>query len=302
MNYEIITPVVTAFDRRGRIDYKANEEIIDFLIDGGVNGILVLGSSGEFTELAFQEKKDFFDFYSEYVDGRLDLYAGTGSMKLKETVELSNYVSKRDYKGSFIIGPYYYGQDQEKLLTYYNKLAKSIDGNIYIYNFPDRTGHSLSHDTIKQLADMNSNIKGLKDSVTEPGHTNLCILATKENNFDVYSGFDDHYLYNIAAGGKGCISALSNIAPELWSSLVKSSNEGDFENTIRLQSLVHELMPLYNMDSNFSYLFKRLMIYRGLNFEPKSIFPFDQLDEEVFVKAKRILDTVLAKFREIDYK
>lgn len=299
MKYEIITPVVTAFDKDEKIDYKANEKIIDFLIDGGVNGILVLGSTGEFTGMSYTEKKELFKFYSEYVDGRVDLYAGTGSMNFDETVTLSNDIQNMNYKGAFVIGPYYYAQDQEKLFIYYDKLAKSVNGNIYIYNFPARTGHSLSHKTIKKLVNNNSNIVGLKDSVSEPGHTNLCILETKKDDFNVFSGFDDQYLYNIASGGKGCIAALSNIVPDIWSELVKATNEKDLDRSFTYQSLIQELMPLYNMDSNFSYLFKRLMAYRGVELNPTAIFPFNQLDENIFNESKDILDKVLKKFDEL---
>lgn len=299
MNYEIITPVVTAFNNYEEIDYKANERIIDFLIEGGVNGILVLGSAGEFTGLSYEEKKEFFKFYSEYVDGRIDLYAGTGSMSFDEVVTLSNDVKNLNYKGAVVIGPYYYNLDQEKIFIYYDKLAKSVNGSVYLYNFPARTGYSINHKTIKKLVNNNSNIIGLKDSVSEPVHTNLCILETREDNFDVFSGFDDQFLYNIAAGGKGCISALSNIVPEIWSELVKAANEGDFDKSINYQSLIQELMPLYNMDSNFSYLFKLLMEYRGVKLNPTAIFPFNQLDKNIINKSKDILDAVLEKFNKI---
>jgi 4-hydroxy-tetrahydrodipicolinate synthase len=299
MNYEIITPVVTAFNKNEEIDYKANERIIDFLIEGGVNGILVLGSAGEFTGLSYEEKKEFFKFYSEYVDGRIDLYAGTGSMSFDETVALSNDVKNLNYKGAVVIGPYYYNLDQEKIFIYYDKLAKSVNGSVYLYNFPARTGYSINHKTIKKLVNNNSNIIGLKDSVSEPVHTNLCILETREDNFDVFSGFDDQFLYNIAAGGKGCISALSNIVPEIWSELVKAANEGRFDKSINYQSLIQELMPLYNMDSNFSYLFKLLMVYRGVELNPTAIFPFNQIDKNIINKSKDILDAVLEKFNKI---
>lgn len=299
MNYEIITPVVTAFNKNEEVDYKANERIIDFLIEGGVNGILVLGSAGEFTGLSYKEKKDFFKFYSEYVDGRVDLYAGTGCMSFDEVVTLSNNVKNLNYKGAVVIGPYYYNLDQEKIFIYYDKLAKSVNGSVYLYNFPARTGYSINHKTIKKLINNNTNIIGLKDSVSEPVHTNLCILETREDNFDVFSGFDDQFLYNIAAGGKGCISALSNIVPEIWSELVKAANEGHFDKSINYQSLIQELMPLYNMDSNFSYLFKLLMVYREVELNPTAIFPFNQIDKNIINKSKDILDAVLEKFNKI---
>ena len=87
--YKIITPVVTVFDRNEKPDYEANKKVIDFLVEGGVDGILVLGSTGEFTGLSQKEKSDFFQFYADYTNQRVELYAGTGSTNFKETVAVS---------------------------------------------------------------------------------------------------------------------------------------------------------------------------------------------------------------------
>ena len=162
---KIVTPVVTVFDEKEKPDYEGNKKVIDFLIEGGVDGILVLGSSGEFTGLTKQEKHDFFKFYADYTAGRTKLYAGTGSLNFEDTVALSNEVNEMGYEGAMVIGPCYYALDQEKIFVYYDTLAKSIKGNLYIYNFPARSGHSIAPETLKKLVENNANIKGLKDSV-----------------------------------------------------------------------------------------------------------------------------------------
>lgn len=296
--YKIITPVVTVFDKNEKPDFEANKKVIDFLVEGGVDGILVLGSTGEFTGLSKKEKYDFFRFYAEYTNQRVELYAGTGSTNFKETVELSNEIYSMGYVAPMVIGPYYYGLDQEKLFVFYDTLAKSLSGDLYVYNFPARTGHSIAPDTMKRLLEENKNIVGLKDSVTEPNHTNLVCRAAKGHPFLSYSGFDDQFLYNISSGGNGCIGGLSNIVPEIWSDLVAAANENDFERTIRLENLIHQLMPLYDMDSNFSLLFKKLMIKRGVDISPQAIFPFNQMDEGIYKKAEELMDLVIAQYRE----
>lgn len=294
--YKIITPVVTIFDEDEKPDYEANKKVIDFLIEGGVDGILVLGSTGEFTGLTKEEKKDFFKFYAEYTNNRVELYAGTGSMNFNDTLELSNDTHDMGYAASMVIGPYYYGLDQEKLFIFYDKLAKSIKGELYIYNFPARTGHSISPDTVKKLLENNKNIIGIKDSVSEPNHTNLICLKAEAHKFTAYSGFDDQFLYNISSGGNGCIGGLSNIVPEIWRELVKSANNKDFNKSLRMSYLIHKLMPLYDMDSNFSLLFKKLMVYRGVDISPKAIFPFNQINDEVYINAKNLLDKVIKEY------
>ncbi|MFW2501657.1 dihydrodipicolinate synthase family protein [Clostridium diolis] len=294
--YKIITPVITIFDENEKPDYEANKKVIDFLIKGGVDGILVLGSTGEFTGLTKDEKKDFLKFYAEYTNKRVELYAGTGSMNFNDTVELSNGASDMGYVASMVIGPYYYGLDQEKLFIFYDKLAKSIKGELYIYNFPARTGHSISPETVKKLLENNKNIIGIKDSVSEPNHTNLICLKAETHKFIAYSGFDDQFLYNISSGGNGCIGGLSNIVPEIWRDLVKSANNKDFDKSIRMSYLIHKLMPLYDMDSNFSLLFKKLMVYRGVDISTKAIFPFNQVNDEIYINAKNLLDKVIEEY------
>ena len=293
------TPVVTVFDEKEKPDYEGNKKVIDFLIEGGVDGILVLGSSGEFTGLTKQEKHDFFKFYTGYTAGRTKLYAGTGSLNFEDTVALSNEVNEMGYEGAMVIGPCYYALDQEKIFVYYDTLAKSIKGNLYIYNFPARSGHSIAPETLKKLVENNTNIKGLKDSVSEPNHTNELMLAVEGHEFEMFSGFDDQFLYNLTSGGVGCIGALSNIVPEIWSDLVKSTKEKDFDRVMKLSALTHELMPLYDMDSNFSLLFKKLMQHRGVEVSDRAIFPYNQMDEEVYKKAESLMDKVIEEYQNL---
>ena len=278
---KIVTPVVTVFDEKEKPDYEGNKKVIDFLIEGGVDGILVLGSSGEFTGLTKQEKHDFFKFYADY------------------TAALSNEVNEMGYEGAMVIGPCYYALDQEKIFVYYDTLAKAVKGNLYIYNFPARSGHSIAPETLKKLVENNANIKGLKDSVSEPNHTNELMLAVEGHEFEMFSGFDDQFLYNLTSGGVGCIGALSNIVPEIWSDLVKSTKEKDFDRVMALSELTHELMPLYDLDSNFSLLFKKLMQHRGVEIEDRAIFPYNQMEESVYKKAEILLDKVIKKYQKL---
>ena len=139
---KIIAPVVTIFNEEEKPDYAGNKKVIDFLIEGGLDGILVLGSAGEFPDLNEQERLDFFRFYAEYVNGRVELLAGTGCIRYADTLALSNAVYELGYT-PMVISPYYFEMDQEKLFVYYDRLAKDVKGDLYLYNFPPRTGHSI---------------------------------------------------------------------------------------------------------------------------------------------------------------
>ena len=296
---EIIVPVVTVFDENEKPDFEENKKVIDFLVDGGVDGILVLGSTGEFTVLDYEDKLQFAKDYYDYTNGRVDLYFGSNCPSFEDTVKLSNEAIKIGYKGVMVIGPYYFGTDDEKMFIYYNELAKKVDGDIYIYNFPARSGYSISGETYAKLVKENNNIVGLKDSVMDPLHTNRLLRSTEDKKTKVYSGFDDQFLYNLSTGGAGCIGALSNLVPDLWSDLIKATKEKNFDKVCKLSTLIHKLMPLYDLDSNFSHLFKRLMAVRGVDISSKSIFPYNQLSEEVYEKGKKILEDVIQEYEQI---
>ena len=125
------------------------------------------------------------------------------------------------------------------------------------------------------------------------------MLAVEGHEFEMFSGFDDQFLYNLTSGGVGCIGALSNIVPEIWSDLVKSTKEKDFDRVMALSKLTHALMPLYDLDSNFSLLFKKLMQHRGVEIEDRAIFPYNQMEEGVYKKAEILLDKVIKKYQKL---
>lgn len=299
---EIYTPVVTVLNGAEKPDYEGNKKVIDFLVKGGVDGILVLGSAGEFPDLTLEEKLDFFRFYAEYTNGRVKLLAGTGCMRYADTLLLSKAVYDMGYEAAMVIGPYYYSMDQEKIFIYYDRLAKELGHDFYLYNFPPRSGHNIAPETIRRLVEANSNIIGLKDSVSEPGHTNLVCRALADDGipFRTFSGFDDQFLANIANGGAGCIGALSNVAPELWHALCAAANADDCARMMKLYHLIQELMPLYEMDSNCSLVLKKLLQYRGVDIDPRAVFPYNQMDEAVFAKAKALLDKVLGEYQALE--
>ena len=115
----------------------------------------------------------------------------------------------------------------------------------------------------------------------------------------MYAGFDDQFLYNVTAGGYDGIGALSNVVPEIWSSLVKACNDKDFDKTLKLAKLIHRMMEIYSLDSNSSLVLKKLMNHRGLGINEKSIFPFVEVADDKMEIAKKLVDHALAEYRKI---
>ena len=118
-----LTPVVTAFDKNGNLDYKSNGNIYDFLIDGGVDGIVLLGSTGEFFSMSMDQKKDLIKFAVKYINKRTKVIIGSSCMTPDDTIELSNFAYDVGADAVMIISPYYFALSRESIELYYDKVA-----------------------------------------------------------------------------------------------------------------------------------------------------------------------------------
>ncbi len=295
MKARIFTPTVTIFNDDFSFDYDGNKNVIEHLIAGGVDGLVPLGSTGEFTTLTMEEKKEFLEFYVRTVDNRVELLPGTGCLNYDDTVELSNFILAFGVKGVLIIPPYYYALSQDEGYKYFDKLAEDIKGDIYIYNFSARSGFDMSAETVLKLSTKHKNIKGMKDSTANVAHTKDVLLKVlpERPDFEMYSGYDDHFVPNVIAGGAGCIAAISNIYPELWSNWIEAANNNSFYDIKTIGSKIDKLMGLYNVQSNFPLLFKKLMVKEGVNINTSTLFPHQEIDDESYNNALEIVSHAL---------
>ncbi len=292
MKKVIYVPTISAFDQNQKLDFEANKRVIDFLIKSGVDGLVPLGSTGEFTAFSFEERKTLIELYAKQADGRVDVLAGSASMDFNETVKLTDFIHSLGLKGALVLMPYYFGANQENIYEYYSTLASKTKCSIYIYNYPGRTTCDIAPETILRLLKNHKNIKGIKDTVGDVAHTKtLAKIVLKEfGDFEIYSGYDDQFCDNITYGGAGCISGLSNIAPDIWVSLVKSANEKNFDNIVKYSRALAKLMNIYALDVNFSLIFKMLLKHQGIDLEQRAIFPYNYIKDGNFEKAVQILN------------
>ena len=199
MKPKILTPTVTILKENGRIDIEGNLRLINALIDAGIDGFVPLGSTGEFPFLKDnREKVAYLDRLIREVGDRAELLVGTGGIGVKETVELSNFVLEKGVKGVLVISESYFNMSQEDFYRYYAFMAENIQGSVYIYNYPARTGSSIAADTVLALAKKYPNIKGMKDSILEFEHTAeiMEIVLPVRPDFEVFSGYDHQFLEN----------------------------------------------------------------------------------------------------------
>lgn len=291
MKAKFLTPVVTAFDKDGNLDHQANKNIYDHLIAGGVDGIVVMGSTGEFFTMPMKQKKELIKLAVEYINKRTDVFIGTSCMSHYETIELSNYAHELGADAVMVISPYYFTLSEESIELFYDRVAEGTKANIYLYNFPDRTGYDLSPEVTLNLARKHKNIIGYKDTVTAMDHTRILIDVMKVEfpDFQVYSGFDENFAHNILCGGSGCIGGLSNLAPEVCSSWVKAINSKDFDKVADIQKCINALMGLYDIGTPFIPIIKKAMMIRGIEMQDFCTVPFIQANEKQIANIKQVI-------------
>jgi len=249
----VFTPMVTGFDGEGRVDVEGNRRIVEHVIGGGVDGILFLGSIGEFFAMTVEERKQFARFAVEAVAGRAAVLVGTGGTVVEEVVELTRDAAECGADAAVVIPPYYFALDEESLYRYYAAVATCSELPILLYNFPDRTGANMSPELVARLARDFPTIVGLKDTVDTISHTRAVIGRVKPErpDFAILSGFDEYLVGNLLAGGDGLIGGMSNIAPSLLTGIRDAFAAGDLAGVAAGQRRLSVLMGLYGLSEPF---------------------------------------------------
>ncbi len=286
-----IAPALTPMTAEGHIDEKGAAALYEYLIAGGVDAVLVLGSIGEFVALPQEEKRRLISLAVRQVSGRLPVIAGTSDMLFENVVSLSEYALAEGAYAVIVVSPYYFQLEQEQIEAYYDALAARIPGRIYLYNFPDRTGYSISPETVRNLALKHKNIVGCKDTVPGMDHTRELIRTVKplRPDFEIYSGFDANFAHNVLSGGDGCIAGLSNVAPEVCGGWARAVNALDWKEASVFQQKIDRLMEIYNVGSPFIPFMKRAVAIRGVPVDSRAEFPFPAVSEEQEIKLRDIM-------------
>ncbi len=290
MKSRYITPCVTVFDKKGRLDPEQMLQLFNF-IKYSVSGFVVMGSTGEFFSLDMKTSRQLIQLTSEFPKDSMKVYAGASRMDIQESVELANYAYECGLDGVMIISPYYFRLTDESIYYFYSEIARQTNAKIFIYNFPERTGYSVSPEVCLKLAENFPNIIGLKDTIPDTMHTSQVIKLVKQEipHFEVYAGYDNNFSHNILSGGNGCIGGLSNIVPEFFKSWMDAFAEDNLAAVTAHQQTVDRLMDIYNVNDLFIPAFKKALQLRGVINSDQCTGPFKGVTERQSEKIKQIL-------------
>src|SRR5215204_1864161 len=242
----LMPAMVTPFDERGELDLGNTEALVERFIEAGVDGISPLGSTGEASHLASEERKRFIEEVTRIVGGRVPLVVGVGAAGTREAIELARHAEGVGVDAVLIVSPFYWKVGEEALFRHFAAVAESVEIPVVVYNLPMLTGIDLSPSLIARLAAEYPNIIGLKDTVTEYFHTVGVLREVKRvrPDFSVLSGWEDLILPCLLAGADGSICAFANVAPELFVNLVEAARTGDLAKATRLHRRVLSLLTL----------------------------------------------------------
>ena len=232
------TALITPF-KGGMIDYNALGRQLDFQLTGGVDAIVVCGTTGEASTMSYHERMRTIEYCVDHIAGRIPVIAGSGSNSTENAVALSRDASRSGADGLLVVTPYYNKATQPGLIRHYQVIADAVDIPLILYSVPSRTGVAIAPETYAALS-RHPNILGTKEAsgnFTTIQRTRALCPA----DFYIWSGNDDETVPICALGGKGVISVVSNVAPELVHNCCQAFFDGD---TAKACALQLEMLPL----------------------------------------------------------
>ena len=236
-----IVAIVTPF-KAGAVDEAGLRSLIEFQIANGTSGIVPCGTTGESPTLSHKEHERVVEIAIEQTAGRIPVIAGTGSNSTAEAVALTAHAKKAGADAALLITPYYNKPTQEGIYQHFERVAKSVDIPIIVYNIPGRTATNIEPETMARLSRID-NIVGVKESAGSMKQI-TDIISLCGDDFTVVSGEDFLTFPLLCVGGHGVISVVSNVAPRQMADLCNLFFEGKFEES---RKLYYKLLPLLHI-------------------------------------------------------
>lgn len=254
--------LITPFNKNQDVDFDALGKVIDYVIEGGVDYLVTLGTTGETPTLDKQEKLDIANYTIDRINNRVPIVIGIGGNNTKELInELHRFPLDRA-AAVLSASPYYSKPSQEGLFQHYKVLAAESSKPILLYNVPGRTGRNLAASTTIRLANEVDNIAGIKEASDDMNQI-MQILRDRPEHFLVVSGDDALTLPQLGCGIDGTISVAANAFPKDFSTMVKMGLQNDFVGAREIHYRLLEAYDLLFVENNPAGV-KGFMFEQGL--------------------------------------
>jgi 4-hydroxy-tetrahydrodipicolinate synthase len=235
----LFPPLITAFDDAGNLDETRMRDHVEFMLQGGSDGLCAGSSTGEFMNLTRDEWERVLGITKDAAGGRVPLIAGTAGMSTPETIERSRYAERLGYDGLLVISPWYQVHTQRELYAHFKALRNAVSIPIMIYNNPPVTGVQLGVELLERLA-REGIVQYLKDADSDPYKLARLKMRLGEK-LHLFYGHDNNAIGAFAFGATGWVSGTANFCPEKWSTFVHACiDQGDFVGARRMW---YEILP-----------------------------------------------------------
>lgn len=252
----IIPPMVTPLRDRDTLDLAGLERLVEHILDGGVHGLFILGTTGEGPSLSYRLRRELIDQTCRQVDGRVPVLVGITDTAFTESVRLAHVAAKAGASAVVVAPPYYFCMSQPELLKYVEHLVAEVPLPMFLYNIPSHTKTSFELETVRRAAEL-PDVLGIKDSSSDMIYFHgLISLFRDRPDFTVLIGPEELLGESLLLGGHGGVSGGANLHPHLYVQLYEAAQKHDLDCLIALHSEVMRISTeIYGVgQSESSYL------------------------------------------------
>ena len=232
----VIVPIVTPIDAEERIDERKTREHVDYVIEGGMHGILIFGSNGECYMVEEDERERGLAIMVDQAAGRVPVYFGIGAIRTKKCIRLAKMAAANGAAGISILQPMFLKPTEEELFRHFQAIAEAVaDVPVLLYNNPGRVGYTMSANLVERLAHEVENIVGMKDTSGDITQTAEFIRRTRDVGFKVFGGKDTLLYASLCHGAVGGVCTSGNFMPEMIADVYNKYMQGDMAGSLEAQ-------------------------------------------------------------------
>ena len=254
-------PLITPL-RDGAVDVDVYHKLVQLQAEGGSQGVVVTGTSGEPSTLTAEERATLFRTAVDAAGGRLSVVAATGSQSHAETMWLCEQAQAAGVDALLVVTPYYVKPPQRGLVEYFVDICSRVELPVLLYHIPGRAAVSLAVDTVDEIAERAPNLVGVKHAVNDLAFVSS-VLARRGPDFRIFVGLEELSFPELAIGAAGLMNAVGNVAPDRVAALCRAVDAGDLYEARRLHYELLELNEAVFYDTNpipIKYMLRRIGI------------------------------------------
>ena len=291
----IVPPLVTPLLDNNTLDLEGLEKLVEHVIAGGVNGLFILGTTGEAQSLSYELRAEMIKQTAKILKNRLPLLVGISDTSLADSISLSQVASESGADALVSAPPYYFATGQPELAEFYESLIPQLELPIYLYNMPSHTKVNFAPSTIKRIAE-NEKVIGFKDSSANGTYFQQVMYEMRDRkDFSIFVGPEEMMAEVVLMGAHGGVNGGANMFPKLYVDLYKAAASQNMAEVKRLQAIVMQISAtIYSVGSfGSSYL-------KGVNCGLSVLgicndflaSPFNKFDEEHRKRIRLAIDNL----------